>query len=72
MPSYQEIEMRLNVVEDKLDFLMNSMRMKVARANGLFKADGTPDYSTIDGSLLEIYRMVKTQGLSTASADELN
>lgn len=57
MSSYQDIETRLRVVEAKLDFIMNSLRMKAAKPNGLVNPDGTPSYTTFDGSLLELYHL---------------
>ena len=57
MPSYQDLETRLRVVEDRLNFVMSSLRMKAASPNGLLNADGSPSYSVFEGSLLELYHM---------------
>jgi len=57
MASYQDIETRLKTVEAKLNFIMNSLRMKAAKPNGLINPDGSPSYSTFEGSLLELYHL---------------
>lgn len=70
MASYQDIDTRLQVVEDKLDFIMRSFRMKVASPNGLLNADGSPSYSTFEGDLLEIYRMAKSKQLPVVNQSD--
>lgn len=65
MPSYQDIETRLNVVEDKLHFIMTAMRMKGMISSGLVGPDGQPTGQVVDHSLLEWYRLVKQQAIET-------
>lgn len=50
---------RLKRVEKKLDFIMNSIRMKGAVGTGLLKADGTPDIRILEGTLGEFYETSK-------------
>lgn len=50
---------RLKRVEKKLDFIMNSIRMKGAVGTGLLKADGTPDIRILEGTLAEFYATSK-------------
>lgn len=54
MASYQDIEVRLSVVEDKLDFLMRSMNFPVKV--------GTIQPRVINGTLHQWYQIAKSQG----------
>lgn len=63
MSSYQEIETRLNVVEDKLEFIMTSMKMRGAQPTGLLDQAGNPSFRVIEGTMLDFYRLAKAGGL---------
>jgi hypothetical protein len=54
MPSYQDIETRLQVVEDKINFVM--LAMKVTRVEGIIAP------KAITKTLLEIYLEAKGLG----------
>ncbi len=58
MPSYQDIETRLRVVEDKVDLLMRSIRIT--------RREGLVDPKTVTKTLLDIYREMKGLGMSAA------
>lgn len=51
---------RMLLLERKLRFVMENIRMKGAIGNGLLKADGSPDMRIIEGSLEEFYRLSRT------------
>ena len=58
MSSYQQIDTRLAVLEDMIQFIMTTMRMKAVQTSGLTGPDGRPVGSTeFEGSLLDIYRL---------------
>lgn len=58
MASIQDIETRLQVVEHKLAFIMNSQRMKATVSSGLVGPNGIPVPSRVfEGSLLELYHL---------------
>ena len=65
MASYQDIETRLRVVEDKLQFVMTALRMRGAIQGGLVGPDGQPQI--VDRNLLEWYRLVKQEVLEIES-----
>ncbi len=51
---------RLRMVERKLSWLMDSMRMKVAISSGIMGPDGKPVASRVmEGSLNEIYALTR-------------
>lgn len=51
---------RVKLLERKLNWLMDTMRMKVAISSGVLGADGQPVPSrVIDGSLNEIYALTR-------------
>lgn len=54
-----DIYARVKLLEKKLNFVMNSIRMKGAVGSGLLKADGTPDMRLVEGSLAEFYELAK-------------
>jgi hypothetical protein len=58
MPSYQDIETRLRVVEEKVDLLMRSIKIN--------KVEGLVDKKVTTKSLLEIYHEMKWQGTTAA------
>lgn len=71
MPSYQDIEMRLKVVEDKLDFVMKNFHAKGFQGNGLVNPDGSPQGKVIETDLLGLYHLSR-QALKVVEApDEL-
>lgn len=61
MPSYQEIESRLIGVEERLKFLMNTMRGKVITPTGLIGPDGRPTANAKEVTLEEVFLMSKAQ-----------
>jgi hypothetical protein len=72
MASYQDIEVRLQTVEAKLNFVMNSMRMKAVLGTGLFNADGSPAGKMVDGSLLDFYYLSQQQGVQSKVVDMIS
>lgn len=67
MPSYQDIESRLQSVEEMLSFLMTNMRMTAVVNTSVLGADGKPQAAKkFEGSLLELYRIAKTEALPVA------
>lgn len=70
MPSYQDIETRLVTCENKLNFMMNSMRMKAFIANGLVNPDGTPAGKHVDGTMLDFYYLAQQPGVGSKMIDE--
>ena len=60
MASYQDIDTRLKVVEDKIDFIMNNLRMQAQIVNNsVLDAHGKPTVRVESGSLLDWYRLAK-------------
>lgn len=60
MPSYQDIEQRLRTVEDKVDFVMTTMRMRAILQSGILDPNGNPvGQQTFDGTMLEFYRLTR-------------
>lgn len=59
MPSYQDIETRLRVVEDKLDFLMKMGSVTKREESRIMPGQMIETRM----NFLDLYRMVKTQGL---------
>jgi hypothetical protein len=57
MASYQDIDIRLKVVEDKLKFLMQIGRVRGAATTGVLGPDGKPTVKVMDMSMEEVYRM---------------
>ena len=58
MASYQDIEQRLEIVEDKLAFVMNSMKMAVQT--------GLIDKKVLKLSLMQLYLAAKHAQLNNA------
>ena len=69
MASYQDLDVRMETVERKLNFLMNSMRMTAFVGNGLFKPDGSPDGKQINGSMLDFYYLAQQPGVGSKMID---
>ena len=61
MSSYQDIDIRLKVVEDKVKFIMTTCRMRGVVGNGLFDSNGNPTGKLIEGSLLDFYHLANQQ-----------
>ena len=57
MSSYQDIDIRTTVLEDKLEFVMRAMRMKAVIGNGVLGPDGQPSGRVMDASLLDLYHL---------------
>lgn len=68
--SYQDIETRLNVVEDKLHFIMTALKMRGIVSNGLVGPDGRPAGQPVEQTLLEWYRLVKQAVIEVQSAPD--
>jgi hypothetical protein len=60
VPSYQDIEIRLRHVEDKLDFVMSHARMKAAVTTGVVDSNGRPQAKVFEGSLKELYYLSRS------------
>lgn len=65
MASYQEMEVKINVLSDMMNFLMSNLQMQGFRPNGLLKSDGSPDGEVLRGSAGEFYTLVKRDHLET-------
>lgn len=64
--SYQDIDVRLAVVEDKIDFVM-----KTFSVSKRYRSILAPDQEVVETkSLLELYREVKGAGLTLVSPEE--
>lgn len=50
---------RVRMLERKLNWLMNTMRMKAAVPTGLINPDGKPAFRVFEGSLLELFHLAK-------------
>lgn len=68
MASYQDIDVRLKVIEDKLEFLMRIMRGRVVAQTGMLDAAGKPITKIIDSSLLDMYRFAQQNGMGVDNA----
>lgn len=56
MASYQDLDVRVAVIEDMLDFVMTAMRMKAVVSSGVVGLDGEPiPTKAIDASLKQLY-----------------
>lgn len=64
-------DVRLSRLERKLDFAMNTIRIKGAVGNGLLKSDGSPDVKILEGSLAEFYALSKLAE-ETITEDQLD
>lgn len=72
----KSLEKRVGSLESKLKFLMTTMRMKALLTTGVLGSDGKPIGKTFDGSMLELYHLMRevdefTQE-STSEAPELS
>lgn len=58
MASYQDIDTRLRVIEDKVEFVLKTARIKFGVTSGLVGPDGQPAPMKVhQGSLLEAYQL---------------
>lgn len=56
--SYQDIDQRLRVIEDKVDFFMGTMRMRAVVQTGVLDATGNPvGNQTFEGTFLDFYHL---------------
>ena len=78
MASYQDIEGRLRVIEDKVSFLMKAGRGRLVIETGMVGPDNRPLQRIQEASLEDLYLALKvsapcpkgtTQGLQMASGD---
>jgi hypothetical protein len=68
MPSYQDLQTRVETLERMLGFLMTNMRMTATVSSGLAGPDGKPVPSKkFEGSLLELYRISQAEALPVAN-----
>lgn len=68
MPSYQDIESRLQIVEEKTDFIMRSMIHQVMERLPTLDVNGNPITKVTRKSLLELYREFKDVSLAEAAS----
>jgi hypothetical protein len=59
MPSYQDIESRLRTVEELIDFIASTFRMKAMVSTGLLDQNGNPQGRQFDASLKELFYLSK-------------
>lgn len=55
MPSYQDIEQRLQIIEEKVDLLMRSISIQ--------RVEGVVDKKVVTKTLLDLYRDMKSRGV---------
>jgi hypothetical protein len=70
MPSYQEVEQRLKVVEDKINFVMNTIQLTTVVATGLFDNQGQPVGDRKQMSLLQMYHMANDIQIREAATEK--
>ena len=69
MPSYQDIETRLRVVEDKLHFLMNALGHQTAEPTGMIDpATNQPVIRVTKKTFLDVYREYNNANLQAMAA----
>jgi hypothetical protein len=64
MPSYQDIETRLRVTEDKLDLLMKMASITKREPSTLMPGE----FVTTRMSLLDLYREIRREGIDVLEA----
>ena len=69
MPSYQDIETRLLVVEDKIDFLLRAMGQQTVESTGMVDpATNQPMVRVVKKTFLDIYREFQDAKLQALAA----
>lgn len=66
--SYQDIATRLEVVEDKLQFVMNALVEQKQEPTGQFSPDGKPLIRITRRTFVDIYREVQSAKLAAMAA----
>lgn len=66
----QSIANRLGEVEDRLRFLMTSMRMRAVMTSGVVGSDGKPVGKVLEGSMEELYQMQRAIPVVTQDMGE--
>jgi hypothetical protein len=59
MASYQDIEVRLRTIEEKVEFIFDHMRMRAAITTGVLNANGQPEAKIIETTLRDLYYQSK-------------
>ena len=67
MASYQEMDVRLAVVETKIDMLMKSVQIIRTSPTGMLDDKGAPVMRREQKSLLDIYREIQAAGAEVAN-----
>ena len=57
MPSYQDLEVRTCVLEDKIDFLLRAIPITLVRKSAVADADGNFASIPTKSNMLELYRL---------------
>lgn len=70
MASYQDLETQLNVLSDKLHFIMSIMRMSAAVPTGLLDQNGQQSFRKQEGTMLEWYHLAKSGGLDVVTQSD--
>lgn len=71
MASYQEIDTRLAVLEDMLQFVMSNFRMTAVVSSGIVGPDGVEvPGKKFQGNLLEFYLLSKAENLPVVGQNE--
>ena len=68
MPSYQDIDTRLAVLEDKLSWFFSNMRQKSIVPTGTVNAAGEPQGRVVVQNLHDAYREFNNENLATVAA----
>ncbi len=66
MASYQDIDVRLAVVEDKIDFIMKLANVQKREPSTLMPGE----FITSQMTMLDLYREVKAAGASIEDAED--
>jgi len=70
MPSYQDIETRLVSVEERLAFLMRTMKGRVLTPTGLLGVDGRPTATAKEVTLEDVFLMSKAQDAAVQNVSQ--
>lgn len=70
MASYQDIEVRLRVLEDKVEFFLGQFKVQKQTFTGLVDANGQPQVLVETQSLAEHYRELKNGALTPLKVND--
>lgn len=70
MASYQDLETKLIGLEERVKFLMNTMRGKVITPTGVLGADGRPTATAKEVTLEEVFLMSKAQNAAIENVEK--